>query len=286
MLDTMLPFHYRKFLPSLDLAEYVTYYDIVDYHQPVSKEFLVFPPSGAPNLQVFFNNPPTLVEPTGEEVLLPKNVVVGQTIRDIEVYHYGAGGLCIHFKPNKLYDLLRENMQRFTHENYNFVDILGSSSHELSEKISFADDYQEMVRHAEDYLRKQVSKIQPRHSYLVGNAISLIDQQPERSIDDVCRELRVSNRHLRRVFQEQVGLGPKYYLRIKRLHRAIELAFSAELVDFQQIIQQCGYYDQSHFGRDVKLFTGKKPLDFFQKEVSFLSIKSAKDFDELYKLEV
>lgn len=111
------------------------------------------------------------------------------------------------------------------------------------------------------------------NSKLFRSAVRLIDAQPQRSVGDICRELRVSSRHLRRLFQQNMGMSPKQYQRIKRFHKALRIAFSTELIDFQKIVYHCGYYDQSHFCRDVRAFTGKKPIDFFRQEVDLFLMR-------------
>ena len=106
-------------------------------------------------------------------------------------------------------------------------------------------------------------------SHLFYNAVRIIDAQPQRSVDDISDELRVNSRQLRRLFQQNMGMSPKQYLRLKRFHKAVKIAFSAETVDFQKIVYHCGYYDQSHFCKDIREFTGQKPIDFFRQKSNF-----------------
>lgn len=284
----MLHQSYRKFFPPAELSAYVISVDIFDYQASANKEFLQLPPGGYPYLLFGFKKQFTTIYANGEEVTLPRNYLCGQTVKHLQSYHYGAGMLSIIFRPEKFHLLLRENMQQFTHQAIDVEAVMGGKALQLSEKIRYAESYEEMVMYTYHFLRQVISKYRKeRGSYLLQNAIRLIDLQPERSIDEICRELKVSSRHLRRVFGEQVGIGPKYYLRIKRFHKAAHVAFLAGISDFQDIIQYCGYYDQSHFNRDVKIFSGKNAKDFFvnQKQADTSSKKMIESLDHLYNLE-
>jgi AraC-like DNA-binding protein len=70
----------------------------------------------------------------------------------------------------------------------------------------------------------------------------------------VAAELGVSLRHLRRAFAEAVGLAPKQYARVARLHRAL----GAE-GDWSQRARLAGYYDQAHLVGEFRALLGATP---------------------------
>ncbi|MGW3309227.1 helix-turn-helix domain-containing protein [Streptomyces sp. NPDC001073] len=79
-------------------------------------------------------------------------------------------------------------------------------------------------------------------------------------VPDVARELAVSERQLRNLFAEGVGLSPKHYARINRV-RAV-LAHATEL-SWAQLAAVTGYYDQSHMTADFRALMGVPPRSFF-----------------------
>jgi AraC-like DNA-binding protein len=76
----------------------------------------------------------------------------------------------------------------------------------------------------------------------------------------VARELAVSERQLRNLFAEGVGLSPKHYARINRV-RAV-LAHAAEL-SWAELAAVTGYYDQSHMTSDFRTLMGVPPRSYF-----------------------
>jgi AraC-like DNA-binding protein len=46
---------------------------------------------------------------------------------------------------------------------------------------------------------------------------------------------------------------------------ALRLKYKYPKYNVQDLIHLCGYYDQSHFTRDFKQFSGKTPYEYFVK---------------------
>jgi AraC-like DNA-binding protein len=69
----------------------------------------------------------------------------------------------------------------------------------------------------------------------------------------------VSERHLRRVFREALGLGPKEFAQLQRFHRALHAAQSSHYASWASIAVASGYYDQAHLIADFRALTGVTP---------------------------
>jgi AraC-like DNA-binding protein len=81
-------------------------------------------------------------------------------------------------------------------------------------------------------------------------------------VRDVADELAVSERHLRRLVNAEVGYGPKRLGRVMRLRRAIAgLRAGGELAE---VAFGCGYADQAHFTNDCNALAGIPPGRFLQ----------------------
>ena len=68
-----------------------------------------------------------------------------------------------------------------------------------------------------------------------------------------------SPRHLRRVFRERVGVGPKLFCRIIRFKGALHTLRHRPQPDLLQVALEAGYYDQAHFIHDFDRFYGSSP---------------------------
>jgi len=73
----------------------------------------------------------------------------------------------------------------------------------------------------------------------------------------------VSRKHLTHQFRTWTGLPPSSYARLLRFERALgEIARLPHARDWARIAAGCGYYDQPHFNRDFKAFTGLSPSGY------------------------
>jgi AraC-like DNA-binding protein len=96
-----------------------------------------------------------------------------------------------------------------------------------------------------------------RTVYLTANFIK--QNQGLKSIDDVAYKIGVSRRHLERKFINSVGISPKLYSRIIRFHYANKMLNTINVDSLISIALDSGYYDQAHFCRDYKKFSGTTP---------------------------
>jgi AraC-like DNA-binding protein len=72
----------------------------------------------------------------------------------------------------------------------------------------------------------------------------------------------VSGTHLAMQFKSHVGVTPKRVARIYRFARLILSVDALRPVDWSQLAQTAGYFDQAHFSREFKDFTGHTPTDY------------------------
>lgn len=75
----------------------------------------------------------------------------------------------------------------------------------------------------------------------------------------VAADLGVSERHLRRVFREHVGVSPKAFARLVRFHRALGAARAERHASWAGIAAAAGYYDQAHLIADFRAIAGVTP---------------------------
>ncbi|HLY69587.1 MAG TPA: helix-turn-helix domain-containing protein, partial [Puia sp.] len=133
----------------------------------------------------------------------------------------------------------------------------GSLLERLRQPLSFEK------RHAimEDYLISAFTKQKRAGHYLniVRGCIEKYDalgMQPK--ANELSQKVFASTRTINRHFNRVIGVSPKRYLSVLRARTALT-AYVSVKKDFSPI--DFGYYDMSHFYREIKNFTGKKLTD-------------------------
>ena len=79
------------------------------------------------------------------------------------------------------------------------------------------------------------------------------------NITDLAKNAPISQRQFERSFKEVAGFTPKLYARIKRFETTLNKSGS-----LTEIALDAGYFDQAHFIRDFKAFTGLQPRNYFK----------------------
>ena len=86
---------------------------------------------------------------------------------------------------------------------------------------------------------------------------------------NLCDRIGVSERHLRRVFEEGLGISPKEWLRQERMVAA--RALLREGSPIKEVASELGFTNPKVFSRDFQLYYGVKPTDFQRKEFKFVA---------------
>ena len=82
------------------------------------------------------------------------------------------------------------------------------------------------------------------------------------SVDELARRFGLSLRALQRLFNEYVGIGPKWVIIRYRMHEAVARVQSGQPVAWAALAQDLGYFDQAHFIADFRKLVGRTPGDY------------------------
>ena len=82
------------------------------------------------------------------------------------------------------------------------------------------------------------------------------------SIQEILEKNKLNRRQLERKFAKKVGISPKQLGKVIRLQTALELLTAPEQNSLTQVAYASDYYDQAHFIKDFKEFTGTNPKNF------------------------
>ncbi|HTD93876.1 MAG TPA: helix-turn-helix domain-containing protein, partial [Chitinophagaceae bacterium] len=82
-------------------------------------------------------------------------------------------------------------------------------------------------------------------------------------ISELADRLEIQRRKMERRFRSAIGLSPKQLSRAVRLQAAIRLLAGRKFSSLTDLALESGYFDQAHFIKDFREFTGRSPKSFF-----------------------
>lgn len=139
----------------------------------------------------------------------------------------------------------------------NFFSV--SELDETEEKLAIADSDQQRINIIEHLLLKH---LQPVQDILVNKAIDYIHQSRGTvRMTELARNLNTSQSPLEKRFRKIVGASPKKFSSIVRIKNVRSLLTQ---YNYQQASYLAAYYDQAHFIKDFKTFTGETPEQYIK----------------------
>jgi AraC-like DNA-binding protein len=175
----------------------------------------------------------------------------------------------VQFKPGGAFAFLGGSARAFEDVHISLSDIWGAEAEHLHQRVVQAptpDDKIELL------FRAMAARFLERTRHpAVEIALRLFGRKPHSvSVNAVAREAEVSPKKLIRLFAEEVGMTPKTYLRVSRFQRVLERVHAAVNVDWMEEVERHGYYDQSHFIREFREFSGFTPTEYFRLRGPYL----------------
>lgn len=180
-------------------------------------------------------------------------------------YAENSGNILVIFKEAGASALIKEPLHELFDESIPLRDLSGY--HDLSmieDQLSAAASNSQRIQRIEQFL---LSKLYDHKTdNLIAAAIEKIRQvKGIIRIKDLADTLCISQDAFEKRFRRVAGVSPKQFSFIVRMkaiigngireHTLAETAFNA------------GYFDQPHFNKDFKLFTGQTPTEFLRSPV-------------------
>lgn len=183
-----------------------------------------------------------------------------------------TGTIIIEFNPLGAYRFFHLKYTHVRNEITDLADLAGSQTVTLRSQLAEADDVTLKLQLLQNFLIKQLEKYAADpiydhciHRITATNGLTTVAQLE--------KETGYSTRWLHRKFSEHLGTGPKNLaeiVRFKQFYQAYSAGAPSE--NLKQHIYHY-YYDQSHFLRAFKRFTGTTPTEL-QNSMNELSIKN------------
>ena len=124
-----------------------------------------------------------------------------------------------------------------------------------------------MANTAEEFLMKFLPE-KDENIILINKIIDLTNE--DRAIikvDDIVERMNINKRTLQRLFNQYVGVTPKWVIKRFRLHEAVGELAKNKTVDWTKLALELGYFDQAHFIKDFKSIIGKTPSEY-EKQIN------------------
>lgn len=164
----------------------------------------------------------------------------------------------VRLKPSVFYLIFNIEANKIMDNEIPFNDI----EKEINiDKILDLKSTKERIEYLENYL---LQKTKNKKEIIFMEIVEELYKNPkEQSVTDIAKKLGYHERHLYRIFKINYGVTPKVLLNILRLHLCLTLILEKNM-NLIDIANLSGFYDQSHFIKEIKKYTGISPLKIIE----------------------
>jgi AraC-like DNA-binding protein len=169
----------------------------------------------------------------------------------------------VHFKPWGLSAFVGMPSSELRDRWLPIDAVWESSWDRLRDRIAGAASTGEILKVVECELRSRLVVGPSRGFDLVNYAARRMEASwGAVSVGALTDDAGVSGNHLAAQFKSHVGVTPKRVARIYRFARVILSVDATHPVDWTQLAAAAGYFDQAHFSKEFKEFTGHTPTGY------------------------
>ena len=171
------------------------------------------------------------------------------------------------FKPGGLFHFLPTMpMDEVAKASTTLEDIFGKEIARMEDLLFECKTFDQRVFLLENFLLKNMNVPNDQ----LNRAIQLIQNSKGNiKVKSLSQHLNLSTRQLQNIFNDKIGLSPKQMARMMRFKNALSQP-PADNENMAQYANRLGYYDESHFIHEFKMFGGMTPSKYF-KNISFIS---------------
>ncbi|MEA9413858.1 AraC family transcriptional regulator [Flavobacterium sp. PL02] len=196
---------------------------------------------------------------------LPSSFIYGQLNGFKDIYSGSEMSIVIVvFQPNGINQLLGITSSELRDTIITIDDIFGLEGIELQEKLSEQSTIQEKLSLLNLFFKTLEAKKPMSNQLIAAASLDFIfKSKGQFSLKQLVDYTGYTERHIERKFTECVGLNPKKFGNIVKIHGFLKLLQNkSEDTNLTTISYDAGFSDQSHLIREFKKHTGMTPREY------------------------
>jgi len=262
---------YNVYEPSAELAKQVkTYWSLECAADEANGRERIFP-DGC--IEIIFNHGDRFRKFDNEADfhIQPPAFIHGQLKTYFELEPTGSVGIfSARLHPAGLRPFVDFDVDTFTGSTLTITDVWGEDGAKLERDILECTDNYERIAVLEKFLLEKRDTLKVDNTPVEACVDSIIESIGSISMEAVADNLGISKRQLERRFTAAVGISPKLFARITRFQNVLQLIENKEFKSFTATAYDGGFYDQAHFIKDFKDFTGLNPKQYFAENLEMV----------------
>ena len=255
--------HYQTFEPHKDLAACIRCYWTLESpaENPPKRQTIV--PDGC--MEMIFHYGDLYRQYTENGSLIqPRCFVFGQLSQPLEIEPTGATGIfSVRFNPDGFLPFATMPVKDMENRAVPLHDLFHEDGETLGQNILLTGSVTERISLTESFLSARLKRTETIDRIVQSTVDTIMTANGQLPVGKISEQMHVHRRNLERRFEVAIGLSPKQLSRIVRMQAALKMLLNRQFSSLTTLAAEGEYYDQSHFIKDFKEFTGCTPGEFY-----------------------
>lgn len=264
---------YQTFQPNSDLESFINCYWTLEVPAENDAERQRIIPDGCIEMAFILGDDIKRYTTEDEFILQPRAMVLGQIIEPFYIEPTGyVNTFAVRFYPCGFANFVSMPIKDLANKETPIEFLFGANTaKELEQNIIQAKDSKQRIENIEFFLLEKLNDQKTIDNIVKKTVDALLSSKGTESITTILKEDLSKRRQLERNFKKQIGVSPKQLGKVIRLQTALKMLLDKKMDNLTNIAYESEYFDQAHFTKDFKEFTGISPKEFLGNENMALS---------------
>ncbi|GGZ26288.1 hypothetical protein GCM10007049_18700 [Echinicola pacifica] len=265
--------NYHTFQPSSDLKALISCYWTLEVPVGPESQRQRIIPDGTIEMAFILGDDIKRYTSETEFIIQPRAMVLGQIIDPFYIEPTGyVNTFAIRFYPYGFANFVSGSIKSLENNETPLGELLGEKTAlGLEQKIIEAKNSTERIEIIENFLSGKLHEKTTIDTIVKSTIDALLETKGSASVKEILRDDLSKRRQLERKFKKQIGLSPKQLGKVIRLQTALKMLLNKQEENLTDIAYESEYFDQAHFIKDFREFTGINPKEFLGNENMALS---------------
>lgn len=251
----------QTFFPSYILKPYIKCYWVLYAPKNLTKQVLF--PSGYMEFAINISEGGAIIHLTDRSSKMPKVEILGHlTNPTTETISAGTTILITRFYPHAASLFLPNPAEDFTNNSVDLNDVLNENISSFYHQLMEQPSLKQKIEVLEAFLIQRLMKAEKsmETARLVDQLCRYIQSDGQSfNLKKLASHYQISERYIQKIFLDYVGITPHSLFSVQRFAKSLHLVRTTHS-SLTNIGYECGYYDQAHFIREFRSYTGVTPL--------------------------
>ncbi len=270
--------NYQTFEPNQDLTTLIKCYWILESPKEETPEKQTIVPDGCMEMIFHYGDLYKQYIENGNSIIQPRCFVIGQLTRPLEIEPAGETGIfSVRFHPNGFLPFATIPIRAMENTAVSLEKLFGQYGQEIEQKILTANSTSDRIKLIETFLLNRLTDTETVDRIVKSTVETILAAKGQLSVDELSKQTNINRRQLERKFSSIIGLSPKQLSKTIRLQATLNMLLNKKFTSLTALAYENEYYDQAHFIKDFKEFTGFTPKEFYGNSLKMSSLFYAKE---------